>query len=150
VLRCIERIRPVVSVRAEAANLEEVVMPHQQQIVETYWTVCWKWIFPYPCRKTRTVTKWCYDFSYLVVSYRVIYTNYRGCELNISYAWRKWELNGSTEDFILYFITRCFSNLLTAGGSCTPGGAIAHLRNVLGPDPLKTLTDPKLTRDDVQ
>ena len=23
--------------------------------IKSYWTVCWKWIFPYPCKKTKTV-----------------------------------------------------------------------------------------------
>jgi hypothetical protein len=115
-------------------------MPEQRQIDETYWGVCWKWGFiPYPCRKHRIVTRWCYDFSYLVVSYRYIYTNYRGCELNILYAWRKWELTFRSEDFTLYFYTKCFETQLDAKGSCSPGPVILHLRNVLGPDPLKTL-----------
>jgi len=29
-------------------------MPWEQTTVH-YWTVCWKWIFPYPCRKSKTV-----------------------------------------------------------------------------------------------
>jgi hypothetical protein len=33
--------------------------------VESYWTVCWKWIFPYPCKKYRTVTRWCCFFSWI-------------------------------------------------------------------------------------
>ena len=31
-------------------------MPWEKTEVR-YWTVCWKWIFPYPCRKTKT--KYC-------------------------------------------------------------------------------------------
>ena len=31
-------------------------MPWEAREVR-YWTVCWKWIFPYPCRKTKT--KYC-------------------------------------------------------------------------------------------
>src|SRR5258706_11338572 len=83
-------------------------MPEQRQVAETYWSVCWKWIFPYPCRKTRIVTRWCYDFSYLHVSYRYVYTIYQGCELNILYRWRKFELTWSGDDFTLYFLTKCF------------------------------------------
>src|SRR5215207_3572771 len=99
-------------------------MPEQRQVQETYWSVCWKWIFPYPCRKTRTVTRWCYDFSFVVVSYRGVYTNYWGCEFNQRYEWRRWELTFSFEDFTLYFYTKCFSSLLTSTGPCTPGPVI--------------------------
>lgn len=114
-------------------------MPEQRQITETYWSVCWKWIFPYPCRKTRVVTRWCYDFSFVVVSYHGVYTKYWGCEFNIRYEWLRWELTFRFEDFTLYFITKCFENKLAEKGACSPGPVIAHLRNVLGPDPLKTL-----------
>lgn len=118
-------------------------MPEQRQVAETYWSVCWKWIFPYPCRKTRIVTRWCYDFSYLHVSYRYVYTIYQGCELNILYRWRKFELTFRGEDFTLYFYTKCFESLLSAVGQCVPAGVIQHLKNVLGPDPIKTLTTPQ-------
>lgn len=40
-------------------------MPQQREVTERYWGWCTKWYVPYPCRKTRTVLKWCYDFSYL-------------------------------------------------------------------------------------
>jgi hypothetical protein len=117
-----------------AAALGGFVVPHQQQVIERYWGWCSKWYVPYPCRKSRTVTKWCYDFSYLTVDYHYVYTNYVGCELNQLYAWRQWEPNFSGGAFTLYFVTRCFDNLKTSTGPCSPEIAVTHLKQALGPD----------------
>lgn len=118
-------------------------MPQQREVAETYWSVCWKWIFPYPCRKTHIVTRWCYDFSFLHVSYRVFRSVYRGCELNIIYQWSRWEPTGRVEEFTLYFYTKCFKDLLSPGGPCSPEPVLRHLKNVLGPDPIRTLGRPE-------
>ena len=115
-------------------------MPHQEQITETYWGWCSKWYIPYPCRKTRTVTKWCYDFSYLTVDYHYIYTNYVGCEFNQLYSWRKWELSGSGDQFTLYYVTRCYDSLKQSTGPCSPDLALTELRRVLGDDFEKVLS----------
>ncbi len=32
------------------------------EVTETYWPVCWKWFVSYPCKKSRTVTRFRYDF----------------------------------------------------------------------------------------
>lgn len=109
-------------------------MPHQEQVVEHYWGWCSKWHVPYPCRQTRTVTKWCYDFSYLTFDYHYVYTNYVGCELNQLYAWRDWELTLSSGASTLYFVTKCYNDLKPAKGPCSPEVAIGHLKQVLGPD----------------
>jgi hypothetical protein len=106
-------------------------MAYQQQVAERYWGWCRKWGIPYPCRKTRTVTKWCYDFSYLTVDYHYVYTNYVGCELNQLYPWRQWELNLSGDVFTLYFVTRCFDNQKTSSGPCSPE-VIGRLQTMLG------------------
>ena len=34
----------------------------RETVTIRYWGVCWRWIFPYPCRKTRQVQKYRYDF----------------------------------------------------------------------------------------
>jgi hypothetical protein len=34
-------------------------MAQQVEVVEHYWGWCTKYYIPYPCRKTRTVKKWC-------------------------------------------------------------------------------------------
>lgn len=109
-------------------------MPRQEQIVERYWGVCWAWYVPYPCRKSRTVTKWCYDFSYLTVDYHYVYTNYVGCELNRLYRWRTWEPSLKGGAFTLYFVTKCYGSLRPDKGSCTPENAVVHLKQVLGAD----------------
>ena len=109
-------------------------MPHQEQVVERYWGWCSKWYVPYPCRKSRTVTKWCYDFSYLTVDYHYVYTNYVGCELNQLYPWRQWEFSGSGGAFNLYLVTKCFNDLKESSGACSPGDAVAYLKRALGPD----------------
>jgi hypothetical protein len=107
---------------------------HQEQVVEHYWGWCSKFYVPYPCRKTRTVTKWCYDFSYLTVDYHYVYTNYVGCELNHLYVWRDWELSLSGDNFTLYFVTKCYDSLRPAKGPCSPEIAVEQLKQVLGPD----------------
>ena len=109
-------------------------MPRQEQIVEHYWGWCSKWYVPYPCRKSHTVTKWCYDFSYLTVDYHYVYTNYVGCELNKLYSWREWEPNFSGDSFTLYFITKCYDGLKQASGPCSPEIAVTYLKQVLGSD----------------
>src|SRR6266487_4171914 len=75
--------------------------------VEGYWTVCWKWIFPYPCKKYRTVTKWC------------CFCTLEGCADNQLYSWTTFCFNifGSTT---YYNITKCFDSPKTPQGNCTP------------------------------
>ena len=34
-----------------------------EQIQVTEWGICWKWIFPYPCQKTSTKTRYHYVFN---------------------------------------------------------------------------------------
>jgi hypothetical protein len=109
-------------------------VPYQQEVVEHYWGWCSKWYVPYPCRKTRTVTKWCYDFSYLTVDYHYVYTNYVGCELNKLYSWRAFELTFSGGAFTLYFVTKCYNSLKPSTGPCSPDLAVAQLKRVLGSD----------------
>jgi hypothetical protein len=109
-------------------------VPHQEQVVEHYWGWCKAWIVPYPCRKTRTVTKWCYDFSYLTVDYHYVYTNYVGCEVNALYSWRQFELSFRGEAFTLYFLTKCYDDRKESTGSCSPENALVELKRILGGD----------------
>lgn len=62
-------------------------MPEQKQVQETYWDVCWKWVFPYPCKKTRTVTRWFYHFSWYKEVQYVFYGDITACENGIEYSW---------------------------------------------------------------
>jgi hypothetical protein len=34
----------------------------RETVTVTRWGVCWKWIFPYPCKKTTQETRYQYDF----------------------------------------------------------------------------------------
>lgn len=112
-------------------------MPVQVEVEERYWGWCtWR-----PCRKTRVVRKWRYDFSFIVVSYRGIRSNYWGCEFNNRYEWSKWEFTGRFEDITLYFVSLFFKNQLETKGTCSQSGTILHLKNVLGEDPLRTLRE---------
>lgn len=94
------------------------------EVVETYWGVCWKWIFPYPCKKSRRVMRWHYHFSYLNVSYRGVRSYYDGCENGLRYRWSKWELTFEFRDFTLYEYDMYFSSQKSDSGPCIgiPGG----------------------------
>jgi hypothetical protein len=94
-------------------------MPEQRVVTETYWCPGpWPWQWARTC--IREVTKWCYDFSFLNVSYRFFYTDYLGCEYNVRYSWRSRIPPFRIEDFTLYFYTRCFNNRLPEQGACVP------------------------------
>ena len=94
-------------------------MAEYVEVVETYWSTCWKWGFiPYPCRKSRRVMRWHYHFSYLIVSYRGVRSSYDGCENNLRYRWSKWELTGEFRDFILYEHDMYFSSKKSDTGAC--------------------------------
>ncbi len=116
-------------------------MAQQVDVVEHYWGWCSKYYIPYPCRKTRTVKKWCYEFSYLTVDYHGVYTNYVGCEFNVLYSWRAWELTFRFEAFTLYFLTKCYSTQRPSAGSCSNDLAISYLKKTLGPDLKRVLLD---------
>ena len=92
-------------------------MPEQITTTESYWTVCWKWIFPYPCKKVRTVTKWCYNFRW-VREYRWGFFCYlEGCENGVRYTWYAFCFNlFGTETY--YNIYMCFNNQKQRNGSC--------------------------------
>src|SRR5436305_13778991 len=111
--------------------MEVIWMPHQEQVTEKYWCPGpWPWEWFNTC--TRTVIKWCYDFSYLTYDYHFVYTNYVGCEGNDLYAWRQFELSFSSGASTLYFITKCYNDQKERTGSCSPENAIAQVRKVLG------------------
>lgn len=97
-------------------------MPTHEQVTERYWTVCWAWIFPYPCRKTRTVWKWCYNFSAVHESCYAFGSHFYGCENGIEYSWWNWCFGW----FDAYYtgMRICFSNRLEEGGPCGEGESI--------------------------
>ncbi len=72
-------------------------MPTEQTITETYWTICykkvWKLDIPYPCKKERTVTQYCYKFDWYWHMKISFICYYRGCEAGTLYA--KWGICNS-------------------------------------------------------
>lgn len=99
-------------------------MPQEQRITERYWTWCKGWLgIPYPCRKTRTVTKVCYTFSVVHTKCYGVYEVLWGCENGREYRWT----GGCFGYFDAYLpgpITRCFDSYLTDKGSCSEGNSI--------------------------
>jgi len=66
------------------------------EVTERYWSVCWKWFVPYPCRKSRTVTKFKYDF--FPTRTRVTWPfrcRYEGCCGASLYSWSYWCWRGT-------------------------------------------------------
>jgi hypothetical protein len=85
---------------------------------EGYWTVCWKWIFPYPCKKYRTVTKWCCFFSWIKITFWGLYCTSEGCADGLLYRWNSFCFGFGTR--YLYNQTICFSSPKVSQGSCEP------------------------------
>ncbi|MCH7964660.1 MAG: hypothetical protein IH852_12070 [Bacteroidetes bacterium] len=86
---------------------------------EGYWTVCWKWIFPYPCKKYRTVTKWCCFFSWIKETRWGVFCTLEGCADGQLYKWTAFCF-GLLGTAYFYNLTKCFSSAKSPKGSCTP------------------------------
>lgn len=88
-----------------------------QRIEETYWTVCWKWIFPYPCRKRRTVTRWCCTFDWVKETRWFFFCTLEGCAGGQRYNWTAFCFNVLGTAWF-YNIRLCFSNQMSPSGRC--------------------------------
>lgn len=86
-------------------------------ITETYWTVCWKWIFPYPCKKSRTLRRWCCDFSWIKETGWFFFSTLEGCSGGVEYNWTAFSF-GIVGTHWYFNITKCFNSPLTASGKC--------------------------------
>jgi hypothetical protein len=86
-------------------------------IEETYWTVCWKWIFPYPCRKSRTVRRWCLTFDWLKETRWFLYCSVEGCAQGRRYSWGAFCFNIIGTAWF-YNIRLCFSSEKQSSGTC--------------------------------
>ena len=138
-------------------------MPEQRQVSEYYWTTCYKefnypcgikWChkrvwgvripypcgtkyckgnMPYPCRKTRTVTKWCYEFDAIHENCKVgIATNY-GCENGVEYKWRSACFGWFNAYHVHGPYVKCFEEQLDDQGDCDntyPKGGQAPVRHI--------------------
>lgn len=104
-------------------------MPEEVTYEERYWTVCWKWIFPYPCRKTRTVTRWCYDFSWVREQRFLFACRVEGCEYGRLYRW--WAFCFGLVGTEHYGRMRlCFKSKRAQVGTCATG-AVEAVRSTL-------------------
>lgn len=93
-------------------------MATQEQVTERYWTWCkGPWGIPYPCRKTRVTTKWCYSFESVHVIKWGIFCQYEGCENGILYKWSDWNCLGVGKGYV-YNVKRCFSGQKAEAGTC--------------------------------
>jgi hypothetical protein len=98
---------------------------------EGYWTVCWAWIFPYPCKKYRTVRKWCCYFSWIKETRWGFFCTLEGCAGGQKYEWTAFcFLVFGTAYF--YNITKCFDDELKPKGPCAPAGLGAVFHGLTG------------------
>jgi len=95
------------------------------EIEVTYWSVCWKWIFPYPCKKSKRVTRFKYDFlpwrSRITWPFRC---KYEGCCGTSLYTWSYWCWWGTGNSAWNEFSprTRYFSSEQNPTGLCPFSG----------------------------
>ena len=84
-------------------------MPRQETVYAYYWSMCKKGWFRYPCRKTRKVTKWCYQFDTLKMTCFGVFARCMGKEDNIWYKWheRCFNLFGTKW---YYNVRKCFDD----------------------------------------
>jgi hypothetical protein len=84
---------------------------------EPYWTVCWAWIFPYPCKKYHEVRRWCITFDWVKENRWFFFCTLEGCAGGRRYNWTAFcfGLFGSATFF---GIRRCFSQELQPSGTC--------------------------------
>lgn len=93
----------------------------QVEVIETYWSVCWKWIFPYPCKKSRTVVRFRYDFlpwrTRLTWPFRCKYEGCCGARL---YRWSNgcWLGTGNSAWNQFSPLTRYFKTQQSPVGDC--------------------------------
>jgi hypothetical protein len=94
-------------------------MPTQKTITEKYWGWRKKWgWFYYPCKKTREVTKWCYDFCWIKARYYLFLVHYTACENDEKYTWWEGCLNLFGSKWY-YNTWRCFKGKKSGNGTCS-------------------------------
>jgi len=68
----------------------------KEKVEESYWTVCWWYIAPYPCKNTRITTKFRYDFMPTrTVSTWPFHCKWQGCCGRALYEWSYWCWGGT-------------------------------------------------------
>jgi hypothetical protein len=88
-----------------------------ERVYENYLTICWWGWVPYPCIKTRLVTRYCYDFTWVRGHEWGLWGWYEGCCGGRKYSWSSFVFNvwGSKT---WYNIRKCFSSEPSSSGEC--------------------------------
>lgn len=92
-------------------------------------TVCKRqWYCAWLCKKCKTETRWCYDFSSIHTSCRVFVETLHGCEQGREYKWTAGCFGWFTA--CLGGRTRCFANRLDDRGRCDKSLCTAPIANL--------------------
>ena len=95
-------------------------MPSQETVNVSYWTLCWWGPFPYPCKKWRKESRWCYNFWVIKSSCYVFAEHLKACEGDAQYEW--WSpCFGFWADATLEGRKKCFPGKLESTGNCSLG-----------------------------
>jgi hypothetical protein len=99
-------------------------MPEQRRVVVRYWGICRGWLgIPYPCRKTREETRWCYTFSLAVHRCLGAVEQFKACENGTEYHYRTWCFGVAWSWAIITTpYERCFKDRLDEKGPCSVTG----------------------------
>ena len=88
----------------------------QRTYTETYWCPGW-WPWQWFRTCTRTVTKWCCDFTWLRETGWVFFSTMEGCAGGQRYSWVAFSFNiiGTST---YYNMTKCFDSPMSPSGKC--------------------------------
>jgi hypothetical protein len=101
-----------------------------QEVQERYWTWCRWWYVWYPCRKTRTVTKWCCQFVWVKETRKGLWCSLEGCsDDGLLYKWNAFCFGFGSAVYNDVF--KCFGSVREPEGECTPFGTTpSHVERV--------------------
>ena len=115
-----------------APRVASISSAEEQQTV----TVCERqWYCLWLCKKCKSETRWCYNFSSIQSSCRVFFESLHGCEQGREYEWTAGCFGWFTACFT--GTTQCFANRLNSTGQCStslctaPIGMLAPIRKTL-------------------
>jgi hypothetical protein len=99
------------------------------QVTVTSWGVCWKWIFPYPCKKSSTQTRYEYVFNPYRSRFAFFAKHYEGCCGGVLFKWPEgFAIFGTGNGpWVNTPITKLLSSPAEGIGDCpfTPTGRVA-------------------------
>jgi hypothetical protein len=116
----------------------------QQSVYEDYWTICWWFIFPYPCQKTHQVSRWCCTFQW-VKEYRwFLWIWNEACSDGTLYRWSGPGLGFGSYTYYDQFM--CFGRAMEPAGSCGADFGPSSYGLVAAPLPKRTRKSPRGAR----